>query len=164
MSFEDRKTGTAPASWVSMWTSCVGCLRDKLSEDILKQWILPLKIQEVGESILAIAVPAHLDLDHLSRVYGGLIEHCFHEATGRHLRAQFRRQFDMPVPSNHSPAVPFSSLPSIDLNPGYTFEEFVVGSNSQFAHSAALAVAKEPGGSRLLPPLLYAGVRLVQTQ
>ncbi len=155
--------GSSAASWVNMWTACVGCLREKLSEEALNQWILPLKIQEVGDSNLAIAVPVHIDLDQLARIYGGLIEHCFQEATGRHLRVQFRRQSTAPLPSNHSPSIPFSSLPSIDLNPGYNFEEFVVGSNSQFAHSAALAVAKEPGGSRFNPLLIYGGVGLGKT-
>ncbi len=145
------------------WAACLGCLREKLSEEVFNQWFLPLKIQEVGDAHFTLAVPTHLDQDHLTRAYAGLIEHCFYEATGRHLRAQFRRQPTMSSLYNHGPAVPFSSLPSIDLNPAYSFEEFVVGNNSQFAHSAALAVAKDPGGTKFNPLLIYGGVGLGKT-
>ena len=77
-------------------------------------------------------------MDHLSKVYAGLIEHCFHEANGREARLHFRR---MPTVqgASHGGGGSFSMMPNIDLNPNYTFEEFVVGSNSQFAYSAAQA-------------------------
>jgi chromosomal replication initiator protein len=150
-------------SWSGLWKAGVSCLRAKLSPEVFGQWIEPLKIQEVGDSALVLGVPDPLEVEQLAQAYGGLIEHCFHEATGRRLKARFRRHSDLPTPLNHAPAVPFSSSPSVDLNPGYTFEEFVVGSNSQFAYSAALAVAKEPGGTRFNPLLIYGGVGLGKT-
>lgn len=146
----------------SPWSTTLTSLKDKLSEEVFAQWILPLKVQELTDRDLTLGVPHHLDLDHLVRVYMGLIEHCFQESNGREIRVQFRRQ-PMVLPSSHGPAIPFSGMPSIDLNPNYTFEEFVVGSNSQFAYSAALAVAKEPGGTKFNPLLLYGGVGLGKT-
>jgi chromosomal replication initiator protein len=158
-----REPALSSVSWSGQWKSCQDCIRDKVSADVFTQWIQPLRVQEVGDNSLVLGVPDPLDVDHLARVYAGLVEHCFHETTGRRLRAQFRRQSVPQGPLNHAPAVPFSSLPAIDLNPNYTFEEFVVGNNSQFAYSASLAVAKEPGGTRFNPLLIYGGVGLGKT-
>jgi len=49
------------------------------------------------------------------------------------------------------------------LNPNYTFENFLEGDSNRLARSAGLAVANKPGGTSFNPLLIYGGVGLGKT-
>ena len=50
-----------------------------------------------------------------------------------------------------------------NLNPSYTFENFIEGDCNRLARSAGYAVASKPGGTSFNPLLIYGGVGLGKT-
>ena len=49
------------------------------------------------------------------------------------------------------------------LNPNYTFENFLEGDSNRLARSAGIAVSSKPGGTSFNPLLVYGGVGLGKT-
>ncbi len=64
-----------------------------------------------------------------------------------------------------SQAVTTPPLVAVDpkLNKNYTFDNFIEGDCNRLARSAALAIAKNPGGTSFNPFLIYGGVGLGKT-
>jgi chromosomal replication initiator protein len=77
---------------------------------------------------------------------------------------------NIPLDQNSSPIknpfiVPGLKKINVDsqLNPNYTFENFIEGDCNRLARSAGYAVANKPGGTSFNPLLIYGGVGLGKT-
>ena len=101
-----------------------------------------------------------MGLDYVSKKYTLPIKVAIAEITG----VNYEIRFILPeeVKQEKAPAPVQKNLYVPNLNPKYTFDTFVVGSNNKFAHAASLAVAESPG--EIYNPLfLYGGVGLGKT-
>nr|WP_027871227.1 chromosomal replication initiator protein DnaA [[Eubacterium] cellulosolvens] len=133
----------------------------ELGEISFKTWIKPLRVYNVDGNDVTILVPTEqVGLDYVSKKYKLPIKAAIGELTGKDCEIYFVLPKDADKEIKEKQIKNESILAG--LNPKYTFDTFVVGSNNKFAHAASLAVAESPG--KIYNPLfLYGGVGLGKT-
>lgn len=137
----------------------------ELSDVSFKTWLKPLKIHKIEDLVVTILVPSQqVGLNYISKKYALPLKVAISELTG----ADYDIRFVLPedIQDEEKEKVVSTNFnmnkEMANLNPKYTFDTFVVGSNNKFAHAASLAVAESPG--EIYNPLfLYGGVGLGKT-
>ncbi len=171
--------------WQEAWDRCLVLIRDQVSTLSFKTWfqpMVPLKLE--GEDI-TIQVPSQFFYDWVEEHYNTLIRKTIDSVLGPRARLHYsiateERQeelFPVQSPALEAPApvqyAPFSPhillraehLPQAqsNLNPRYTFDNFIKGDSNQLARAAAMAVANNPGGTSFNPLVIYGGTGLGKT-
>ncbi len=128
-------------------------------------WLQPLEIKSVDNQSITFVVPSGtMGINVLNKKYTLAIKVAIAEITGLNLDIHYitPEQDKSSAAAVERDTRLSSVMKRANLNPKYTFESFVVGSNNKFAHAASLAVAESPG--EIYNPLyLYAGVGLGKT-
>ena len=137
-----------------------------LSDVSFKTWIAPLEVYKVEDSVVYILVPLKGGIDYIVKKYTLALKVCIAEVTGQEYEVEFISVDDpsqLRAMSENANKINRNEIfEKANLNPKYTFDTFVVGSNNQFAHAASLAVAESPG--EIYNPLfLYGGAGLGKT-
>jgi len=147
------------------WQDILQGVKKKIDQNSYETWFDPTLYIGQEKDILYIKVPNSYFRDWLSFHYSALI--------GEASQALFGKVYEIKYIFDETPG-PFmrrspeerraqhGPLLSPNLNPHYTFDTFVVGGCNQFAHAAALAVAKNPAKS-YNPLYIYGGAGLGKT-
>lgn len=145
-------------------------IEHEVSNIAFTTWLVPLKPYKLEGNTLLILTPKELAISYIERKYSLAIMVAVAEFTGTEYQISFVSNEDIDKkdlsqkeePKKLNPISVATAAEKANLNPKYTFDTFIVGSNNRFAHSAALAVAEEPG--ELYNPLfLYGGAGLGKT-
>ena len=137
----------------------------ELSNLSFNTWIKPLKIHSLENNILRILVEVDGAVEYLEKKYKIALQAAIIEIIDQMYEIEFvtKQQAESEeLPIKKSAYLMNEVIERANLNPKYTFDTFVVGSNNKFAHAASLAVADKPG--KIYNPLfLYGGVGLGKT-
>ena len=139
-----------------------------ISKVSFETWLLPLEVYGVDGNTLYILVPSdQMSLGYVSKKYYLPLKVAIAEIIG----IEYEIKFILPEHAKdlrsknknkgNKTSVP-ENMDRSNLNPNYTFDTFVVGSNNRFAHSASLAVAESPGDT-YNPLYIYGGPGLGKT-
>ncbi|MBV9646507.1 MAG: chromosomal replication initiator protein DnaA [Candidatus Eremiobacteraeota bacterium] len=149
-----------------LWQSALATLEQKYSKPVFEMWLKPMRPLTLMDGTLVMSVQSPFARDWAeNRLKPDLIE-VLSRLLGQEVTLRFVVQEgstpESSRPETTPPRRPLEEFRHANLNPRYTFEEFVIGNSNRFAHAAALAVAESP--ARAYNPLfLYGGVGLGKT-
>jgi len=158
-----------------LWQKAAQRLREQLGQAGYETWIAPLSFVGVRGTTVTIEAPNKFFRDWVHERYLDVVRRSITVESGEDYDVELvagdkngvAEPASKPVAPNRNTINSESAKrdrgsPGHNLNPRYTFEEFVIGSGNQFAHAAAQAVANQPG-VKYNPLFIYGGVGLGKT-
>ncbi len=147
------KNDTETMTLVNVWQDALACIQGKVPKQVYDTWFTPIHLERIEDSTAQLGVPNKFFGDWLSQHYGPLLAEALSASRGGEETAItfsiFHKQVaklpehgTTPAPNRQSAAT--RPKRGIQLNPKYTFKNFVVGAGNQFAHAACMAVAEQP--------------------
>jgi chromosomal replication initiator protein len=147
------------------WLQITETVQKNIDKNSFETWFEPTSYIGKEANALYIKVPNSYFKDWLSFHYSSLINRCCQEVFNQSYDIKYIFDDDIPSFKRRSPYDRKSKsgpLLNPNLNPNYTFQNFVVGSCNQFAHAAATAVTQDPAKS-YNPLYIYGGAGLGKT-
>ena len=154
-----------PNNSPNLWLQIKQAVKKKIDNNAFETWFDPTTFIGQESDNLYVKVPNSYFRDWLSFHYSALINSLSQELFGRVYDVRYIHDDSSPVFMRKKPyerRTKHGALLNPNLNPNYTFENFVVGSCNQFAQAASLAVSKNPAKS-YNPFYLYGGPGLGKT-
>ncbi len=170
-----------------IWNNCLQTIRQSVDPQSFQTWFAPIKPVALQSNELTIQVPHRLFYEWLEEHYIEVLKASLNKALGKAGRLQYRinphrQEVKAPasvlangqpsdaVPTrNVAPGNPFvipgmtrPRIPS-NLDPNYTFDNFIEGDCNSLARNAAKAVADNPSQTSFNPLVIHGNVGLGKT-
>ncbi len=157
----------------TFWQETQNLLKTRLGETVFSTWIPPLKLKEKTDSDVIIEAPDAFFRDWIEKHYKIVILEVIKQISNKDIGLTIITNKEptaqvIPPPTKITQeslkerVVVNTSTSNVNLNPRYTFENFVLGSSNRHSHAYCLAVAEAPG-KNYNPLFIYGGVGLGKT-
>jgi chromosomal replication initiator protein len=146
-----------------LWQRCLARLEGEIEPSVLHTWLQPLQAR-YDDGILRLFAPNSYTLEFVRNGYLSRIEGTLLTLAGRPvpLRLEVGSIAVAAKPVAMPAAAPAPAVQQHNLDPHYTFDNFVEGKSNQLGKAAAMQVAQNPGRA-YNPLLLYGGTGLGKT-
>lgn len=144
-----------------LWAKTLNEIQKSVSKPSFETWLKATEAVELKEDMIIIAVPDNFSRDWLESRYANIIRKKLKVVTKKAIGVKFITREEEKLRAmgkNETVNVNYKT----QLNPRYTFDTFVIGSENRFAHAASLAVAEAPAKA-YNPLFIYGGVGLGKT-
>ena len=148
------QNGTGIMTIEHEWQNALAYIQEKVPKQVYDTWFTPIHLERIEDATAQLGVPNKFFGDWLSQHYGPLLAEAVSAARGGEETAITFVIFHKPASkqTENSGSTATTSRQNtgprakrgIQLNPKYTFKNFVVGAGNQFAHAACMAVAEQP--------------------
>ena len=145
-------------------TKAKNLLQGEVTSISYNTWIKNLEIDDISGNKITLIAQSKMQKNAIESRFYDLIVNTFNFITNTSCELEIIEKSEEKKKEKVSDTTYVNTelYASSGLNPKYTFENFVVGSNNKYAHAAALAVADRPAVT-YNPLFIYGGVGLGKT-
>ena len=150
-----------------LWNNVLDVIKSSTNEAIFHAFFSVVHPLSFNNNKFVIKVDSPLVADWIKEKYISLIEDSLSRSSG--INIQLIIQCDGMEVDDLQPSVPAAKadkkakkIITSNLNPNFTFNNFIIGNSNQMAHAAAYACGQNPGRS-YNPLFIYGGVGLGKT-
>jgi len=150
-----------------VWLECLKAIQEHITIQTFTTWFKPIVPLKLENSDLTVQLPSQFFYEFLESHYSTLINQILTNIMGRESKLKYSIVLSetnelLQMPS-HKKKYTVEADNKSQLSERYIFDNFVEGSNNQFARAASLAVAQAPGKTSFNPLVIYGGVGLGKT-
>ena len=124
-----------------VWAKILSHMEERLGAVTVSAWFDDAEVVELNENNLILYSPSDFRREIIRRRCTDYVQDALKEIFNSDAKLLVFGDEERENYLNKGKA----STPSMDFNPQFTFDNFVVGPSNRFAHSAAIAVSKTPG-------------------
>ena len=134
---------------VTIWNMFLEKIKESLSPMLYETWFAETKLLDLKGNSAKVLVPMPVHKKHLKENYNDLVEEIFTEIIGSTFNFEYLIEEDLvnnvEIQSNNVLSAENDPTFESNLDPRYTFENFIVGESNKFAKATSIAVAEQPG-------------------
>ncbi len=175
---------------IQVWNNCLKIIKDVIPAESYETWFLPIKAVSLENDTFTMEVPSDFFREFLEEHFIDFISKALKREIGINAKLLYKVQVandstityptqnrfdiknkDVTVPPKEGEGImnPFviPGLPKLNinpqLNPNYTFANFIEGECNRLGRSAGLSISDNPGNNAFNPLFIYGGPGLGKT-